>query len=336
MLETKRPLHSLFAKDLEAYLAKTLHAEVTFQPWSGHTALPTFLTHRYRFWEAHGLLRSCLFMALLPDAEATPFEIAKQIALVQPAFDGPVIYAAEGLTASERSRLIAQGVSFAVPDNQLYIPQLAMDLRESFRPSVRARALRLSPGAQLLLFRHILRRDVEQATPSMLADRLAMTPMTVGRAFDQLAALDLAVVERHGREKTLHFEQRPRELFDRSYDYLQSPMRGCHGVRVFKRQPNDLLLAHESALAELTHLARPNRPTYAILATGWMSTISAMAATTNEIGEAIALIETWRYDPRVLSQGHIVDPLSLIAQFKNDADERIAQATDDLKAKISW
>ncbi len=336
MLETKRPLHSRFAKDLESYLAKTLQTDVTLQSWSGHITLPAFLTHRYRFWEAHGLLRSCLFMALLPDSEATPVEIAKQIAMVQPAFDGPVIYAAEGLTASERSRLIAQGVSFAVPDNQLYIPQLAMDLRESFRPPVRVRAPRLSPGAQLLLFRHILQRDVEQATPSMLADRLAMTPMTVGRAFDQLAVFDLAVVERHGREKTLHFEHRPRELFDRSYDYLQSPVRGRHGVKTFKRAPHDLPLAHESALAELTDLARPNRPTYAILATGWMSTINALAETTNDIGEAIALIETWRYDPRVLSKDHIVDPLSLIAQFKNDTDERIAQAADDLKARIAW
>lgn len=336
MLDDRRPLHGRFAKDLETYLAKTLQTDVTLQPWSGGTVLPAFLLHRYRFWEAHGLQRPCLFIALLPEAEATPVEIAKQIAMIQPAFDGPVVYAAEGVTASERSRLIAQRVPFAVPDNQLYIPQLAMDLRESFRPPVRGRALRLSPGAQLLLFRHLLQRDVALATPSMLADRLVMTAMTVGRAFDQLAALDLATVVWRGREKMLQFAHPPRELFTRSRTYLQSPVRGRHGVTMFKGLSHDLPLADESGLAALTDLAPPNRPTYAIFATGWMPRIDALAVRTDDLGEAVALIETWRYDPRVLSQDRMVDPLSLIAQFKDHTDERIAQAIEDLEANIAW
>jgi hypothetical protein len=43
------------------------------------------------------------------------------------------------------------------------------------------------------------------------------------------------------------------------------------------------------------------------------------------------------YDPVVvLSKDHTVDPLSLIAQFRNDADERVAEARDDLKQGIEW
>ncbi len=46
-------------------------------------------------------------------------------------------------------------------------------------------------------------------------------------------------------------------------------------------------------------------------------------------------VETWSYDPRVLSDGVTVDLLSLYVQFKDNADERVAAAAD-VAEDIRW
>ena len=45
----------------------------------------------------------------------------------------PVVYVSGTLASYERKRLIEQKVPFLVPGNQLYLPDLGIDLREYFR-----------------------------------------------------------------------------------------------------------------------------------------------------------------------------------------------------------
>src|SRR5436190_285935 len=79
-----------------------------------------------------------------------------------------VVFAAASVTAHNRSRLIGQRIGFIVPGNQLYIPELAMDLREHFRASKSRHADGLSPAAQAVLFHHILHLDLNATTPSAI------------------------------------------------------------------------------------------------------------------------------------------------------------------------
>lgn len=46
--------------------------------------------------------------------------------------------------------------------------------------------------------------------------------------------------------------------------------------------------------------------------------------------------QLWRYDPNHLAERGLVDPLSLIASLRDDADERAQQAIDQLKARLPW
>ena len=47
-------------------------------------------------------------------------------------------------------------------------------------------------------------------------------------------------------------------------------------------------------------------------------------------------LATWRYNPRVLAQDLLVDPLSLYAQFRDDHDERLSLAADQLLEHATW
>jgi len=47
-------------------------------------------------------------------------------------------------------------------------------------------------------------------------------------------------------------------------------------------------------------------------------------------------LATWKYDPQVLARNQIVDPLSLYAPFRDDADERLSMAADRLLEQRTW
>jgi hypothetical protein len=324
-----------FAERLAAYLRATLHVEVALVPWERKHSLPTFVARPYRFHHARIAGHQCLFMARRSTDETTPAEIGRDVEAVQTAFEGVVVFAAQSISATMRARLIARGVSFAVPGNQLYIPQLAIDLREHFR-SRPARGEHFTPAAQFVLFHHILRGGKEQPTPTDLAERLHYSAMSIGRAFDELASRNLAHVERHGREKQIVFNTDRRTLLESSRTLLRSPVRGVHAVR-FNRKTPAMPLAGESALAELTNLAPPRLPTFAIPATDGMRFFESHGIRDFHYEyEGDAIIETWRYDPTRLGNGHIVDPLSLYAQYWDHEDERLAQAAEHLLGTISW
>lgn len=323
-----------FHKALQEYLKTMLHTQVALREWDGRT-LPLFLSRRYRFYQTVIARTACLFIATPESRDATPDEIGKNVKAVSGAFDGVVVFATTHMSATMRARLIAQGTAFVVPGHQLYIPQIAIALREHFRAPPKARD-KLSPVAQLLLFHHVLRPDKSFTTPAELAGVLPYTRMSIGRAFDELASHDLANVERSGREKTISYMSDRRKLIEVSKTILRSPARGIHAV-TFERSRPPMLIAGESAIAEQTQLAPPRLPVFAISGTGWQTFFKQHGVIDHSYDfEGEAIIETWRYDPRILGQQHVVDPLSLYAQHWDSADERVAQAAGDLLEQIDW
>ncbi len=52
--------------------------------------------------------------------------------------------------------------------------------------------------------------------------------------------------------------------------------------------------------------------------------------------EANLCLETWAYDPLVLSAGDTVDPLSLFLSMRDSPDERIQQQLRILMEGIEW
>lgn len=332
---SRRPAEGPFPEALQAYLGATLHAPITLLEWEGARTLPIFLSQRYRFYQTVIGRTACLFMATFELRAATPDEISKNVKAASNAFDGVVAFATRHMSATMRARLIAQGTAFVVPGNQLYIPQIALDLRDHYRAPLKARDT-LSPIAQLVLFHHVLEPDKSFRTPAELAGVLPYTRMSIGRAFDELALRRLAIVERDGREKTISYATDRRTLIDMSKTLLRRPARGVHAA-TFEGSRPPMLIAGESALAELTALAPPRLPVFAISAKGWLAFFKQHGVMDHQHDfEGEATIETWRYDPGILGKHRIVDPLSLYAQFWDSADERIARAANELLERVDW
>lgn len=328
------PSQQHLADQIARYVNKVLHAQIKLEPREPPSRLPVFIGRAYSFFDAEIAERNCLMM-LIQDGFDTPGDVAKQAHMVENQSDQIVIIGVSALSARDRSRLIGQGVSFVVPGNQFYVPELGMDLREHFRSQKSRPEDELSPAAQAVLFHHMLRRNEAATTPSDLAKDLNYSPMSIGRAFDDLAAVGLAQTEKRGRERHLNFRADRRELMEGIRTLLRSPVKSTKPVWGPHERPR-MMLGGESALSRLTDLSPPRDEVFAMASAEWKGFASSFEYREGDFEIPDFIIETWSYDPRGLSDGDLVDPLSLYAQFWDHEDERVSMAAEQLLERVPW
>lgn len=123
----------MLLSNLKQYIHDTLAVSITSEKWSESKLLPFFLQDSYVFYRLQFLGQNCLMMADTRDQEESPAVIRKHMDQVRAKWDGEVIYVRDRVTAYNRKRLIEHNLPFIVPGNQLYLPMLAIDLREHFR-----------------------------------------------------------------------------------------------------------------------------------------------------------------------------------------------------------
>ena len=299
-------------------------------PMAG-SKLPAFLTQRYALVEGEILGRACILMLGIDSHDDTPATIAKHRDLLRRQAPGrAVVLVTDRLSNHNRHRLIAQHVPFIVPGNQLFAPELGVDLREHFRSERDAPADGLAPTAQLIVLAAVMGRIAPETTATELASQFHYSAMSMGRAITELEAFELAQTEAAGRFRHVRLTLPREALWRRARPHLRSPVRKRRRVR---RPPDglDLPLAGETALAELTDLSAPRVETRAVTASAWKS-IATLYDLDHPVrwDEPVTELETWTYDPLLLGDAGLVDVLSLWLSLPDGADDRIAAAKDAL------
>lgn len=319
---------------LRSYVEHVLQTPLEIQEAVTPAHVPNFLNQRYTLIAGHILRRECILMVAGADFDDTPATIAKHRDLLQRHFPLATIILVTGrLTNHNRHRLIAQRVPFIVPGNQLFVPELALDLREHFRSEPEPQAECLTPTGQLLVIAALLER-IQQDTPSGFAAHFHYSAMSMGRAIAELEAFELIEVEPAGRYRRVHFHLPRNELWRRTRPLLRSPVRKRRRIT---RPHDDIVLpfAGESALAELTNLSHPRLETRALAASDWKSLAKRYDLDRRlNWDEPEIELETWAYDPALLGDRDIVDPISLWLSLSDSADDRIGEAKDALLKKV--
>jgi DNA-binding MarR family transcriptional regulator len=255
--------------------------------------------------------------------------------MLQPKHTGELIYVRGQVTAYNRKRLIEQKVPFIVPGNQMYLPMLAIDLREHFR-RIRKELPTFSPSTQVVVLYALLRDAGKVLIPSELAPLLGYSAMTMTRAFDELEAANLAEITVRGRERCLRFSGDRKEIWEKAQSFLRSPV----SKRLFIRCTDDAVggvPAGLSALAHYTMLAAPAYATNALSREDWKTlrkrhkTIEVPAQDPDA-----SEIEVWWYPPALFAERGFVDPLSLYLSLNADHDERTEAAREEMMEKFQW
>jgi hypothetical protein len=336
MLQTSDHLHlDRLLRETIAYVHTILDASFVVETNEHNGQLPLFLEERYVLLTARVFDRHCLLMIPRQGSADTPAAIAKHRDQVRKFMKaGIVILVTSALSNHNRHRLIAHRVPFIVPGNQFYVPELGLDLREHFRADRDMPPETLTPAAQLIVLAALLGHELDGQTPTSLAHRYNYSVMSMSRAVDELHAIELAAVDAVGKRWSFVMRLSGQALWKRAAAMLRSPVRKRRRIA---RPSEELraLIAGESALAKLTALSEPPVEVRAIAASEWKA-LATRYHLDRPAGwnEEMIELETWSYDPALLSQSQTVDPLSLWLSLPDSPDERVHQAKDELLRRV--
>lgn len=323
---------------VHAYLHETLGIAPKVRAWAGAGKLPYFLQEAFEVRELKLLDRQVLLAIDQRADRAGLANVRGQIDKLRQLAGMPVVYVTRTLASYERKRLIEQKVPFLVPGNQLYLPDLGIDLREYFRKPTVAAQTALSPATQAMVIAVLLRRPWRaEWQPAEVVGELGYTPMTLSRAVKELTAAGIATLRTEGRVRWLHTERTAAETWEHARPMLRSPVkRRAWVLAPQKTRPRPMRLAGLSALARFSMLTEPQWPTYAVGQAEWKAATHVGFETLPEPIPGACEWEIWHYSPALVRDGDTVDPLSLTLSLQGNQDERVQLALDALKGHFPW
>lgn len=308
------------------YLNKVLGVKVIYKDVE-FKHLPNFIATRYRLQLVSMNEQKIIF--LYPKTELEQIEVLKKhIARIQKNENLPVVLVLKELSFRQREYLIREKIPFIVDGKQIYLPFMAVYLQERCSAEKIPRE-EILPSAQMLLL-HFVYGGAQELSTSQAAKDLELTPTSISRASRQLEEMGLLHIRKVGVQRIMQSEESPKTLFQKAGDKLLNPIKRT--VYISKKYVGtDLLESGYSALAEYSMLNEPNVRSYAAERISQWKDFTTNSLQNSKVQVAV---EMWRYNPRKLSTRNTVDELSLALTLREDADERVEEAVEEMLNKL--
>lgn len=321
------------------YLNQVLGGEGVRVAPSGNTAqLPYFLQDTYEVLPGELLGQPITLACVKGHQPLAAQQVDQHVKRLRELLHAPVIIALPEVAPGERKQLIAHGVAFVVPDRQLFAPQMGMILTERFGAEPRREQELASPATQALLVWFLNHHPVTETWhPFQEAAALGYAGMTATRAIRELLQFNLFELKVRGRAKYLKLNGTRRELWEKAKPHLRTPVlrtMWTYDQRIL--QVTGVRWAGESALARQTMVNEPQQQVVAMTVEAAQRAKQAgIFFEPREIAEGIA-VQVWRYEPGMQAKEKTVDPLSLWLSLRDNRDDRIQMALDEIEEKFLW
>jgi hypothetical protein len=340
---TRLPVMSTLQKHIRPYLETVLGASAQIKA-APDLKIPFYLKDAYRLAELTLQLGtqpfSLLLMISVEDEYPGAVTLRKQLRQVEKATDKTVVFIYTSLSASERRSLIGNNFNFIQPGSQLFIPELAMDLREQVRKRRNHQVVStLLPAAQAMLL-GCLQKGWDSGrlyTSTAIMGDLRYSRVTLSKVVEQLRMLGI-IQDAQGESATnvYSFDAPPEHIFRRAKQWMRSPVR--KKVAIDRQLPagDGVFLAGESALAKYTLLAGPAQPIYGMTRNTFDLLLEGKTfKVADSVDDTRAWIEVWAY-PSLKAKSDIADEASLLLSLEDNPDERVQIALDEIKEDVKW
>ena len=305
--------------------------------------LPIYVNEIYKLYRVS---MGYIHFVVIEHKDADDFSISqleKHSELINNHLKQRVVLLAEDVSALYRKRLIEKGINFIVPGKQLFLPDFLIDLREGNQNSGRKKKTeKLLPSAQFILLYYLLHKPtehIENDSFTQLALRFGYTKMAITKAVDNLVYHELCTVE-GTKEKYIRFASNNGQLWHLTLPLMVNPVL----KRIYvDRMPEGmhLLQANESALSGYSDMNPSRQEYYAIEKNTFFGLQKSNALINANKYEGRYCLEVWKYNPELLAttlDNNIpaVDPLSLYLSLKDNRDERIEMALEQILEHFLW
>lgn len=294
---------------------------IKYEEWKNENSLPLYITGSYDFQVAIIDTQRCVMLTLKEELVTLP-ALKKHIKRIQEVDNVPVVLVLPTVSSYRRKSLIENKIPF-VTDKQVYLPFIGTLLVEQNEPEKEVKKFMFSTQ-QLVLF--YLYSGKQRLYMAEATERLPFTAMTLSRAVKQLEAVGLFMVTKDGVNKVIEAKYGNFELFAKLKKFFLSPVRT---IRYLEKEnlTDDMVIAGETALAEKTMLNPSRVATYAVY-----HKLVDKKHLMNELVDPDKQIrlEVWEYDPKQFADGNTADSLSVVLSLKDNEDERIEEAIEEL------
>ena len=324
-------------KVAERYLKNNIDSRIRIKPWDRKKTIPVFLRNTYDFYEITILGEKYLLIEIIndmPDVNA----IKKHINRIEELTGKKVVLLYKEITRYRRKSLIENRIPFVIETGQIYLPFLGIILNNKVKDTKDTdnEEDNYFPTSTQLAYLYFLYNKGITINVTDFSKKMKFTKMTASRALNDLYDLNLLNYEiggKTGRSKEYKRIEDP-EYFIKGIGYVNSPIRKIVYV---DQKPLGTLYAGLDALAKQTML---NPPDYTVIAMGKedFKNQDIKIIKNKDIikDKKLTELQIWEYDPREFSDKNYVDALSLYASLKEDKDERIEQALEEILRGETW
>lgn len=296
--------------------------------------LPLYLKGSYEIQQAD-LDGVKLLFAKPKGNDFTPSQLEKQQFQLKEILQGIIVFVLEDLEPYFRKRLVENKIAFCQPGKQLYVPELLVNLSDLRSPNkAEPKGATLGYPSQCAVLYHLLVGSIEGMPLGEVAKLFVTSAMSVSRIAKELEQHNIITIQ-GTKEKQMHFVLRAkRQIWERVQELMVSPVK-----KVFYTDyPLDgeplAVPSYDSALAKYSELSEGSQPAYAIARNQVDQLDESKGLQLGQYGRS--RVEIWAYGPSAFSKSHIVDPLSLYLSMRNEEDERIKTALEQMIDNIQW
>lgn len=299
--------------------------------------LPIYLTDKFDFM-CFDLYGNAYILAEYKEKQDLFIEnIEKDISQIKRLTNRNPVFVFNWLRLTQRENLIKNKISFVVPETQIFIPYPPIYLTES---EAREKTVtdEFKKSTQVV-FAYLLLNNVDNINAHRLAERLGYSVPTMNRALNELVDKDLLIQNSNGTRKKYTIPNK-RDYLELGKKYLFNPVSGAYLLLKERVNIGDnrLYKSGDTALSEYSDdfdEDSNHEKHYACYSKVFSEMHNNCYPKTIEFSmRSFVLLESFAYDPALLSKDDKIDPISLYAQYLDKNDERVEMAFDKIFEEI--
>ena len=299
--------------------------------------LPIYLTDKFDFMY-FDLYENTYILAEYKEKQDLFIEnIEKDITQIKRLTNRDPVFVFNWLRLTQRENLIKNKISFIVPETQIFIPYPPIYLTES-EAREKTATDEFKKSTQVV-FAYLLLNNVDNINAHRLAERLGYSVPTMNRALNELVDKGLLIQNSNGTRKKYLIPNK-RDYWEFGKKFLFNPVSGSY---LFLKErvnmdDNRLYKSGDTALSEYSddfdedinhekHYACHSKVFSEMHNNNYLKSIEFSM-------RSFVLLESFAYDPALLSKDDKIDPVSLYAQYRDKNDERVEMAFDKIFEEI--
>ena len=318
---------------IEPYLKENVDDNIKIKPWREKSIFPVFLRSNYNFYEMTILGTLCVLIEITDETPGID-TLQKHIKRIEALTDHQIVIFYKEISRYRRKTLIENRIPFVIEDGQMYLPFVGLDLKKAPQ-NIEREVKHFSTSAQLAYLYFLYHKD-EIVNMTEFAKTMGFTNMKASRALNDLYHANLITYEMGGKTgRSKKYKRIPDpEYFIKGSVYIKTPVKNIVYTKI---KPLGSLTAGLDALSELSMINSPGYPVVAINRNQFNNQKIEIIKNKDLIKDTqLVELQIWDYDPKHFSDNNHVDILSLYASLKEENDERIEQAVEEVLRGEPW